>query len=52
MPTSRRIRNGSGRCLPREIELDEIDTKPHKDRYGKTLENVGPAPKVKATAAE
>ena len=31
-----------------EIQLEEIDTTPYKDRFGKTLANVGP----KAAAAE
>jgi alkanesulfonate monooxygenase SsuD/methylene tetrahydromethanopterin reductase-like flavin-dependent oxidoreductase (luciferase family) len=36
------------RVLAGEIQLDEIDTTPHKDRFGKTLADVAP----KATAAE
>ena len=40
------------RVLAREIVLDELDTNPFKDRFGKTLENVAPGPKLKATAAE
>ena len=36
--------------MAREIALDEIDTTPHKDRFGKTLEHVRPT--EKAAAAE
>ncbi len=38
------------RVLAREIELEEVDTTPYKDRFGKTLENV--APDIKVAAAE
>ena len=41
--------------MAREIALDEIDTTPHKDRFGKTLERVQPgeiSKAVKADAAE
>jgi alkanesulfonate monooxygenase SsuD/methylene tetrahydromethanopterin reductase-like flavin-dependent oxidoreductase (luciferase family) len=31
-----------------EIELEELDTDPHKDRYGKTLEKVGPTGSTQA----
>jgi len=34
MPTSRRIRNGKRKVLAREIELEEIDTQPFRDRFG------------------
>jgi hypothetical protein len=37
--------------LAREIELEEIDTTPHKDRFGKTLERVHPG-ETKPVAAE
>jgi hypothetical protein len=32
--------------LSGEIQLDEIDTTPHKDRFGKTLQNVAPKPRA------
>ena len=37
--------------INREIELEELDTSAHKDRYGRTLQNVGPG-QAKAQAAE
>ncbi len=34
------------KVLSGEIQLDEIDTTPHKDRFGKTLQNVAPKPQA------
>jgi len=38
--------------LAGEIELEELDTDPHKDRYGKTLADVGPGKSAPQAAAE
>ena len=32
--------------MAREIELEDLDTSQHKDRFGKTLAAVGPGVKV------
>ncbi|MEZ5851949.1 MAG: LLM class flavin-dependent oxidoreductase [Hyphomicrobiaceae bacterium] len=34
------------RVMAGELSLDELDTNPHKDRFGKTLENVAPKPQA------
>ena len=36
------------KVLSGELQLEEIDTDPHKDRFGRTLQNVAPTPKTAA----
>ena len=44
--------NWKQQVLNREIELEEIDTTPFKDRYGGNMKSITPADAQKAQAAD